>query len=46
MLTSAEIVVILRTLCPEGGYSADAAIAQLQAKLSIMLQVALDKEAA
>lgn len=39
-LTSKEIRLILTKLCPEGGYSKDKEIAQLQAKLSIMLEVA------
>lgn len=39
-LTSAEILLILRKLCPEGGYSSDPEIARLQAKLSIWLEVA------
>lgn len=39
-LTSKEILLILNKLCPEGGYSKDPEISKLQAKLSIMLEVA------
>ncbi len=45
MLTSEEIRLILEAIHPEGfGYSEDKKVAKLQAKLSIMLQVAVERE--
>lgn len=42
-LTEHEILLILKSLCPEGGYSGDPAIAKLQAKLSICLAAVREK---
>lgn len=39
-LTAEEIRIILKKLCPEGGYSSDPEISALQAKLSILLEMA------
>ncbi len=39
-LTSEEILLILSKLHPDSGYSSDPKIAKLQAKLSILLELA------
>jgi len=45
MLTSKEIVLILEKIHPGFGYSKDPGVSVLQAKLSIMLEVAQRREA-
>jgi len=44
--TSAELLLLLHALHPGSGYSEKAEVAQLQAKLSIMLAVARKREEA